>query len=213
MSRNRGHQKELDPLVRCSKTLSYILRHGAEKEGVNITTDGFVEVDELLRHPKLKDVSFEVIKEVVDTNDKKRFLMEEKEVDGRSVWMIRANQGHSLENVEVEMEEISDPSEIPIVIHGTYNKYWPSIVANGLSKISRKHIHFAVGKLGEDGVISGMRRTADVYIYIDAEKAMKDGIKFLRSHNNVILSSGIDGVIMPEYFLKVEGRNGRVINF
>eukprot|EP00121_Abeoforma_whisleri_P005762 Awhi_evm1s5222 len=49
-----------------------------------------------------------------------------------------------------------------------------------------------------------MRTDCDVLIYIDVPKAFQDGIKFYRSSNNVILSAGIDGVIPPQYFKKVE---------
>ena len=37
-----------DPKTRLSKTLSYVLRHGAEKEGIRIRPDGFVLVNDLV---------------------------------------------------------------------------------------------------------------------------------------------------------------------
>jgi 2'-phosphotransferase len=40
----------------------------------------------------------------------------------------------------------------------------------------------------ENGVISGMRGTCDMYIQIDMPAAIKDGIKFYISSNNVILT-------------------------
>jgi len=58
--------------------------------------------------------------------------------------------------------------------------------------MNRNHIHFSVGKPGENEVISGMRNTSEVLIYIDTEKAMNDNIKFYRSSNNVILTEGIN---------------------
>lgn len=54
--------------------------------------------------------------------------------------------------------------------------------------MSRNHIHFAPGLPQEDGVISGMRKSCDVYIYIDMVQAIKDGIDFYISSNNVILT-------------------------
>ena len=39
--------------------------------------------------------------------------------------------------------------------------------------MNRTHIHFAPGLPKESGVISGMRASAQVYIYIDMEKALK----------------------------------------
>jgi 2'-phosphotransferase len=53
-----------------------------------------------------------------------------------------------------------------------------------------------------------MRSTCDIYIEIDMEAAMKDGIKFYISSNNVILTEGVDGALSPKYFKKVMHRNG-----
>ena len=47
-SKLRGLEKD-SPAVRLSKTLSYILRHGAQKEGIPIRPDGYVKVDDLVR--------------------------------------------------------------------------------------------------------------------------------------------------------------------
>lgn len=43
----RGNPRD-DPKTRLSKTLSYVLRHGAEKEGITIRQDGFVLVNDLV---------------------------------------------------------------------------------------------------------------------------------------------------------------------
>jgi len=45
------------------------------------------------------------------------------------------------------------------------------------------------------------------------EAAIKDGIKFYISSNNVILTEGIDGVISPKYFKKVIRKNGEILWF
>ena len=44
----RGHPKD-SPEVRLSKTLSWILRHGAKSEGLYMRTDGYVRVSDLVR--------------------------------------------------------------------------------------------------------------------------------------------------------------------
>lgn len=41
--------------VELSKYLSFVLRHGAEKEGIAIQPDGFVKVQDILAKPKLKN--------------------------------------------------------------------------------------------------------------------------------------------------------------
>lgn len=79
--------------------------------------------------------------------------------------------------------------------------------------MSRNHVHFATGPSFEsimpdgrdgkvnlldngkdlqNGVISGMRRDAQVLIYIDLKRALAAGCPFWRSENGVILSEGMD---------------------
>jgi 2'-phosphotransferase len=41
--------------------------------------------------------------------------------------MIRAHQGHSIEEANIDMREITDPNEFPIVVHGTYTRFWQLI--------------------------------------------------------------------------------------
>lgn len=78
--------------------------------------------------------------------------------------------------------------------------------------MSRNHIHFAPGLPKENGVISGMRGSCDIYIEIDMFAAIKDGIKFYISSNGVILTEGVDGVLLPKYFKSVVHRkNGEKV--
>merc|ERR1719410_2369730 len=138
---------------------------------------------------------------VVASCEKQRFALETSQ-DGQL--LIRANQGHSIKTVEVEMEEITNHVHINKAIHGTYHKSWEIIRTMGLSRMDRNHIHFAAGEPEDAEVISGMRSSCQIYIYIDVEAAMREGIKFFRSSNNVILSPGNDeGIIKPNLFLQV----------
>lgn len=41
-------RREDPPDVKISKTLSYILRHGAAKEGLEMRSDGYIKVDDLV---------------------------------------------------------------------------------------------------------------------------------------------------------------------
>jgi len=177
--------------------------------------DGYVRVDELLKLPKLSSVGFVDLEKIVQNDAKGRYTLlleptpsnylQGAEVASGPVWWIRANQGHSMEDVEVEMKAVTDPSQCPIVVHGTNRRAWASIEKNGLSKMRRNHIHFAQGLPGTKGVISGMRSQADVLIYIDIAKALTDNLKFFISANGVVLSAGNEeGFIPPEYFLRVE---------
>lgn len=98
--RGHGGRRDDDPDVQISKNLSYLLRHGALKEGLNIDKAGFVLLDEILGKQwyKSRKVDVAKIRHIVDTNEKKRFeLKTEADETGTPVLYIRATQGHSLQ--------------------------------------------------------------------------------------------------------------------
>ena len=182
--------------TKLSKAMSRLLRHAAEKEGLTMDEGGFVEVGELLRHKSCRGFTLQDLQAIVAQCPKQRFFLETR----GDMFYVRANQGHSL-HVNVEMEVIEDGTGV-VAVHGTYFKVWDSIKRTGLSRMGRQHIHLSAGEPGASGVISGMRASAQLMIYIDVPLAMKDGIIFLRSANNVILTEGADGFLAPKYFLR-----------
>lgn len=197
-------------IAKLSKRMSYFLRHGATKLGVPIRSDGYMKILDLLdilrkesnTRVYFSQLRLEHIHYVVKHDEKQRFTM--KQLEDGNVY-IRANNGHTMTCIDEEklLTRVMCPSEVPVCIHGTYWKAWQLIKASGLSKMKRNHIHFAVGLPDSDEVISGMRGNVEIIISINTEKAMEDGISFFVSDNGVILSSGIDGIIPPKYFLEV----------
>ncbi|KAL1600591.1 tRNA 2'-phosphotransferase [Paraconiothyrium brasiliense] len=233
-----------------SRKVSWLLRHGANSEGLKLGKGGYVGVDEALRTRCLTQlkVAFPELRDMVRTNDKQRFSMVLKErlekvgedeaegVEGVDVgaeedeadrWVIRANQGHS---IKVDTEGLLTPitvekGNVPdVVVHGTDEAAWNLILkSGGLRRMTRNHIHFASGlpagfkaldageATGEGKeappVISGMRKSSTVLIYIDIKAALEAGIKFFVSENGVILSEGNEKGLLPyEFFKRVESR-------
>ncbi|PKX98204.1 tRNA 2'-phosphotransferase [Aspergillus novofumigatus IBT 16806] len=137
-----------------------------------------------------------------------------------SHFLIRATQGHSIKSVDaaafLERLTLEDEARLPdTVVHGTYHAVWSAILqSGGLRCMGRNQVHFATGPslesvlpthvdgtahsattpsgLNDGRVISGMRRDAQILIYIDIKKAMAAGCPFWRSENGVILSEGVD---------------------
>lgn len=144
----------------------------------------------------------------MEKSDKKRFTI--TRIEGKE--FIRANQGHSISVPDLELTRIASAADVPksetstegVVVHGTNTRAWKDIKKEGLSKMGRNHVHFAIGTPGESHVISGMRSTCQVLIYVDIDKAIADGIDFFLSDNHVVLSAGDkDGYIAPKYFKAV----------
>jgi 2'-phosphotransferase len=184
-----------------SKTMSWVLRHGINELGLKIDEIGRIPLQTLLELKQIKQTGATeaIVREIVETSDKQRFRLD----DINGIWMIGANQGHSKEigdkiNTSKLMEKITKPVEL--CVHGTYKKFIDSIKKTGLNKMARTHIHLATGYPDDSTVISGARNSANVFIVIDMEKALSDGIEFYRSANGVILTSGVNGVLEPKYF-------------
>jgi 2'-phosphotransferase len=212
----RRHQTEEE---RCSRVLSWALRHAAPELGLNMSSDGYVPVSDILNHShkKFKGITEEKIRRVVASNDKQRFSLKETE-DG--TLCIRASQGHSIHGVldpETLLTKLSqqEVSELPVIVHGTYRDPWQNAIRQqGLSRMKRTHIHFAPGlPSGKDQVISGMRRSCDIYIFVDGKRCAQDNIVFYRSDNGVLLTAGVneEGVLPPSYFSHVVASSGEVL--
>ena len=167
--------------TRTSKFLSLVLRHEPERIGLKLDTAGWVEVEELLqamqRHGN--PLTFEQLKHVVATNQKKRFAFSE---DGRR---IRASQGHS---IEVELQY---PPEVPPerLYHGTATRFLDSIRKDGLKRMQRHDVHLSVeARLGEQ---VGGRHGKPVVLVIRAGEMHRTGHVFRRAANGVWLVSHV----------------------
>ena len=181
-----------------SRKLSHTLRHNAHKEHLHVQKDGFVNINELLQTQKFQNYTYQDVVNVISNCRKKRFAISN---DGN---FIRANQGHSIDVPDLELECITLENSPRQVIHGTYKLAWESIKTQGLSCMKRQHVHFTTEIPGKNTVISGMRTSCNVYIHLDIKKAIADGYKFYKSANGVILSPGNEfGFIEPKYFEKV----------
>jgi len=203
-------KQSITATARTSKQLSQILRHSGRGEGLSIRSDGYAFLDEVMALPSLTKLkpTEEDIREIVKTNDKQRFSLLEDD-GGRT--LIRANQGHSIEGIEMDElcgEPLLDLQEGEVCCHGTYESHLASILRRGLlaggsqGQSFRRNVHFAVRPPGET-VISGMRQNCQIAVYVDLPRAAREGVRFYRSSNNVILSEGVDGAVPAAYIDKV----------
>jgi len=236
-----GPREPLPRPVQVSKKLSWLLRHGAEEEGLTFLAGGFLPVSLVLANRKFKSlkVTFEEVQEVVASDEKGRYTLQRTEdVDeGKAeAWLIRANQGHSvkLQDDEGLLRPVTkEGGNLPeTAVHGTTHAAWPLIVASGgLKPMKRNHVHFASGlpegftSLAETSansemttngetaaaapVISGMRKTSTILIFLDLPKALDAALKFGISDNGVVLTEGnAEGLVPLALFKRVEDRTG-----
>ncbi|PWN41591.1 phosphotransferase KptA/Tpt1 [Ceraceosorus guamensis] len=229
--RPKDSRRGAPPEVVLSKALSWLLRHGALKEKLAIRPDGFVKVEDVLKSSRIKSiqlppdgrkVSLEDVKEVVQSNEKKRFELREEEGEH---W-IRAVQGHSLQNVscvDVEMTRLTldnlailaaphasplgssngpaadaqvpgyeNPGPQVYVLHGTNKAAWELIKSSGGLSRMKRQHIHLAAGRPGSGVISGMRTSSPLILHVDLVSALADGIPFLIASNGAVLTPGIE---------------------
>ncbi|GAA2722640.1 RNA 2'-phosphotransferase [Cellulomonas aerilata] len=175
-------------LVRTSKRLSRVLRHAPGSVGVTLDAAGWVGVPELLDGLATHGtpLSRAELDAVVTGGDKRRF---ELDVVGDR---IRAYQGHSVV-VSLSLEPATPPD---VLFHGTPERNVRAILAGGLLRGSRHHVH-----LSHDvatAVRVGGRRGRPVVLRVDAGRMAADGHVFFLAGNGVWLTD-----VVPADYLAV----------
>ena len=172
----------MNDLKSTSKFLSLVLRHRPEIVGMQLDPEGWLPIDELIENSNRRGraITLELLHEVVANCEKKRFALSE---DGLR---IRANQGHSVRDVELNLQAVVPPS---VLFHGTVEAFLGSIRAQGLLKRSRNHVHLSADI--ETAKKVGSRRGKPVILTIES-KAMHDaGHTFYLSANGVWLTDAV----------------------
>jgi putative RNA 2'-phosphotransferase len=164
-----------------SKFLSYVLRHAPEKIGITLDAEGWVEVRKLLAASKKAGKSFSdaELREVVATNDKKRFTLSENGL------RIRAAQGHSAK-VSLGLTAKTPP---PLLYHGTAVRNLDSIFAEGLKPGSRQQVHLSSDTT--TAMTVGERHGRAIVLFVDAKKMSDEGIEFFQADNGVWLTDHV----------------------
>ncbi|KAF7551577.1 hypothetical protein G7Z17_g4925 [Cylindrodendrum hubeiense] len=207
--------------VLVSKALSKLLRHQADNAKIKLDEEGYAPLDQVLAWGPVKslNVTLADVQSIVSSNDKQRFSLKLNPGTDAATstgsadaadYLIRANQGHSikLESAALLSPITIDEGNVPSrILHGTYFYFWSKIVeSGGLKVMGRNHVHCSTGT-PEDGVVSGMRKDAELIIEIDVEASLRDGVKWWKSDNDVLLTEGdAEGVLSSRYFKMVTGR-------
>jgi putative RNA 2'-phosphotransferase len=175
-------------LVQASKFLSFVLRHQPEAIGLALDAEGWGSVEELTAGAARqgRQLSRELIEQVVATNDKKRF---ELSADGLR---IRAVQGHSTHVVQRQFEPVQPPD---VLFHGTASRFVAAISREGLKPGSRHYVHLSTDEATARTV--GLRYGLPVVLVVDAARMHAQGFVFHQAENGVWLTARV-----PPAFLR-----------
>ena len=169
-------------LTKHSKFLSLILRHKPEIVGLQLDEYGWVNISGLLNalDSNGHSISFELLEQIVQTNNKQRFAFNEEKTK------IRANQGHSVSGVDLQFQEIEPPETL---YHGTVKKFMASIEELGLKKMNRQYVHLS--ETLETAMNVGGRRGQPIILHVQSGAMYRNGFKFYRSENGVWLTDSV----------------------
>lgn len=165
-----------------SKFLSYVLRHEPQAIGLTLDSEGWADIAALIDGAKCtgKTIDRDLIRQVVDTSDKKRFTISE---DGLR---IRAAQGHSTKAVAIMYPEKTPPE---FLYHGTATRFLESILKEGLRSGERHHVHLSQDE--QTAIIVGQRYGKPVVLKLEALRMHRQGFKFFLAENGVWLTDQV----------------------
>ncbi|HEY7375954.1 MAG TPA: RNA 2'-phosphotransferase [Polyangia bacterium] len=164
-----------------SRFLSFVLRHRPDAIGVALDRAGWVDVDALLAACRAhgRAISRAELEEIVATSPKRRFTLGD---DGRR---IRAAQGHSVD-VDLGYAPAQPPAQL---FHGTVAAKLKAILATGLRRMRRQHVHLSADE--ETARAVGGRRGRPLLLTVAAGRMHADGHVFYLSANGVWLTEEV----------------------
>lgn len=173
-------QMDLQRQVRAhSKRLSWLLRHGAGREGISMDNAGWVKLTDVLNFLNLDNDQLCL---VIQENNKARF-----ELHGEK---LRATQGHSLDRMPVTQEALEaswtiyNPQGEDRIWHATQSQHLDSILKDGIIRGERSHVHLANAI---DSPV-GKRSNAPLLIEVSVAKLRTEGYEVFISPNGVVLT-------------------------
>ena len=166
--------------IKLSKEVSYALRHAPWEYELELDSEGFVPVTQLLQalnenNRYGRPITVSDLEHITRCSDKKRH-----EIVGDK---IRALYGHSIP-MHISKEPVTPPD---VLYHGTTHKALGAIMYDGLKPMGRQYVHLSVDT--DTAVQVGKRRDDEpVILCIDAAKACADGIVFYKGNDKVVLA-------------------------
>ena len=172
-----------------SKYIALVLRHKPEEANLTLNKEGYCNTNDLIKaiRNNFGKFSMEDLEIIVAEDNKGRYSFNEYKT------MIRANQGHSTNQVDITFKEVVPPD---VLYHGTATRFLNAIYKEGLKPMSRQYVHLS--KDTETASKVGTRHGNLVILYIDAKKMHEDGYKFYLSDNGVYLTKEVPS----KYFLR-----------
>jgi putative RNA 2'-phosphotransferase len=181
-----------------SRAVSRALRHEPSRYGLELDSQGWVEISDLLlglrdQGAKWKSVDEDELNSMISAAVKQRF-----EIEGSR---IRAFYGHSVDG-QIE-RPIVDPPDV--LFHGTSPEAWQRIQAVGLLPMARQSVHLSTDETTA-AKVGGRKSSTPVILRVDAHAAQAAGVTFSLGNENVWVATAI-----PAEFITLQRTAERIV--
>ena len=176
-------------LEKVSTRLAYMLRHSRDPQYISLE-GGWASVDQILSELRASypQMNRDYLEQIVSADKKGRYTFD------KTGTHIRANQGHSIPGVSVEMEQLTPPEYL---YHGTATRFLQPILESGLKHMSRLFVHLS--SVYDTAVNVGRRHGDPVVLMVHAGEMAEAGFVFYRSQNDVWQTKEV-----PEKYLSIK---------
>ncbi len=179
---------EKEKVEKLGRFISGLLRHYPSRYNLEMDENGWVDFGKLVRavKRKFKWANQWHVKAIVYSDEKGRY-----ELSGDR---IRARYGHS---VDVKLTDLPEADE-DVLYYGTSEEEASRILEIGIKPVNRRYVHLSTTlEKGEE--VARLRTDEPIVLEIDAKEARKDGIRFIKVNENIVLSEEIP----PKYIKNV----------
>ena len=164
--------------INISKAVSYALRHNPSAFGLELDSEGWVSVGDLInalnKENSHLDVTVASLCYIIDNSEKKRFEIKDNK--------IRATYGHSIEQ-KIEYTPQKPPT---VLYHGTTHQAYRDIAGlsgAGLKPMGRQYVHLSSDI--KTAITVGKRRDPNPIVFaINAGLMYDEGVKFYHTGND-----------------------------
>lgn len=172
-------------LEKISIKIAFLLRHSTDPLYIDLN-GGWALADDIINKIRKEHPGFDraCLEEIVSKDNKGRYSFD------KSGAYIRANQGHSIPDVKIEMVKLEPPE---LLYHGTAARFLPLIANEGLKPMTRQFVHISSDY--ETALKVGKRHGTPVVLLIRARDMVADGYDFFISDNGVWQTK----FVPPEY--------------
>jgi len=171
-----------------SKTVSHALRHQPDTYGFELDSEGWVDVDTLLKALRQSSAQWANVSEtdlaaMIQSSAKQRHEL----VGGR----IRARYGHSVPN-RISRDGKNPPE---VLYHGTSREAAAKILSEGLNPMNRQSVHLAPDENTAREV--GRRKDVNpVILLVRAREAFQAGVSFYEGNSMVWLADHVPPIFI-----------------